>query len=360
MEEILNTIKEDGRVNIIRILTSAGPRVTRPMHTFKKKDTFAPRFVPKGNSMFIANIFTMSIPCDDGSAVFDMAEHLNGGIMNITYKKTDFAIPSLSVIAGMGTTVVFDLQKKELACQRRFCDIGCRDTVLHDEISDIAADARSCLITTKMMSESIPGEPMIGHPLKLMNLNSEFVSDIVHTKKMNIVSNGIVDYHVRLSIPAKYSYGTIEILSATFWNDILIQLVRTDGAWEVMKDNYDASRTPGFVIAKTPDIAMGVSILDWPRGAIAFPPTIMYKEFENVNRWGFYQQLGSSKNNSLKIPGGEYSWKFRFFFGPIWKVQHYINKIQQKKHGNEHEKLYHDNFQDRQSRNRHEYAYDCA
>ena len=122
-----------------------------------------------------------------------------------------------------------------------------------------------------------------------------------------------------------------------------------------MKDSYSAVSSTGFVIAKTPDVAMGVSLMEWPRGAIAFPPKIRYKEFENVNRWGIYQQLGSLKNATIKVPGGEYSWRIRFFFGPIWKVQEHINQIQKRVHGNEHKKLFVD--QRPINKQHHEYAY---
>lgn len=353
-ESVLNVVT-NGKLNIIKILTSAGPKLSRPSETFKKQNTFAPRFVQNGNLIYTCNLFTMNIPCEDGFASIDMAEHLNGGIMKVAYKGVYFAIPSLSAIGGMNTSAVFDVQDNEFACQRKICESGCKDMALPDEISDIAADQKTILITTKMMSESTPGEPMYEHPSRLMNLNSEFVSDIVHTKKIKIVDQGVFDYYVRVNIPANYSCGTIEVLSSTFWNDILIQLVKTSGAWKVMEGGYSAVTSTGFVIAKTPDVAMGVSLMEWPRGAICFPPEIRYKEFENVNRWGIYQQLGSSKNATIKVPGGEYSWRIRFFFGPIWQVQERINKIKTQKHGNEHKKL----FVDRKTPNkkRHEYAY---
>ena len=275
--------------------------------------------------------------------------------MKVAYKGVDFAVPSLSVLGGMNTSAAFDVQENEFACQRKVCESGCKDVALADEISDIAADPKTILITTKMMSETTPGEPIYEHPSRLMNLNSEFVSDIVHTKKIKIVAPGVFDYYVRVNIPAIYSCGTIEVLSSTFWNDILIQLIKSNGAWEVMKDSYSAVSSTGFVIAKTPDVAMGVSLMEWPRGAIAFPPEIRYKEFENVNRWGIYQQLGSLKNATIKVPGGEYSWRIRFFFGPIWKVQEHINQIQKRVHGNEHKKLFVD--QRPINKQHHEYAY---
>ena len=351
-EGVLNVVS-NGKLNIIKILTFPGPKIPRPSETYKKQHTFTPRFVQNGNLIYTCNLFTMNIPCEEGFATVDMAEHLNGGIMKVVYKGVDFAVPSLSVIGGMNTSAVFDVQENELACQRKVCESGCRDIALPDEISDISADPRAVLITTKMMSESIPGEPMYEHPLRLMNLNTDFVSDVVHTKKLHIVSPGVMDYYVRVNIPALYSCGTIEVLSSTFWNDILIQLIKNRDAWEVMKDN--AVSSTGFVIAKTPDVAMGVSLMDWPRGAICFPPEIRYKEFENVNRWGIYQQLGSLKNATIKVPGGEYSWRIRFFFGPIWQVQEHINKIKKQAHGNEHKKLFVD--QHPINKKHHEYAY---
>lgn len=355
MDEGVINVVSNGKINIIKVLTSPGPKLSRPSETFKKQNTFAPRFVQNGNLIYTCNLFSINVPCEDGFATIDMAEHLNGGIMKVEYKGVHFAAPSLSKIGGMNTSAVFDVQNNEIACQRKICEAGCKNMALPDEISDIAADSRTVLITTKMMSESIPGEPMYDHPLRLMNLNSEFVSDLVHTKKIKIVAQGVVDYYVRVNIPALYSCGTIEVLSSTFWNDILIQLIKNRDAWEVMKDRYSAVTSTGFVIAKTPDVAMGVSLMEWPRGAICFPPEIRYKEFENVNRWGIYQQLGSSKNATIKVPGGEYSWRIRFFFGPIWEVQKWINDIKPRVHGNEHKKL----FVDRKTpdKKRHEYAY---
>lgn len=358
MDDVLNIIRDD-RVNIIHVVTFAGPKLTRPRQTFKKNETFTPRFIQKGKLIYTANLFSMNVPCDNGTIAVDMAEHLNGGIMRISYKGINFATGSLSS-SGMGTSAVFDLNKSEHMCQRKFCEIGCRDISLPDEIYDIAADKMSCMMSTKMISESIPGELMSEHPQRLINLNSEFVSDIIVTKKIQIVAPGMFDYYIRVNVPAIYSYGTIEVLSSTFFNDIVIQLAKDRKGWEVMKNHYIASETAGFVIAKTPDTAMGVSLLEWPRGAIAFPPEIRYKEFENVNRWGIYQQLGSSKNDSIKLPGGEYSWRIRFFFGEIWRVQDHINKIHPQRHGNDHKKLYKDSFQKKQAKNRHEYAYDCS
>ena len=355
MDESVINIVTNGKLNIIKILTSPGPKLSRPTETFKKQNTFTPRFVQSGNSIYTCNLFTMNIPCEAGFATIDMAEHLNGGVMKVAYKGVDFAVPSLSVLGGMNTSAAFDVQENEFACQRKVCESGCKDVALADEISDIAADPKTILITTKMMSETTPGEPIYEHPSRLMNLNSEFVSDIVHTKKIKIVAPGVFDYYVRVNIPAIYSCGTIEVLSSTFWNDILIQLIKSNGAWEVMKDSYSAVSSTGFVIAKTPDVAMGVSLMEWPRGAIAFPPEIRYKEFENVNRWGIYQQLGSLKNATIKVPGGEYSWRIRFFFGPIWKVQEHINQIQKRVHGNEHKKLFVD--QRPINKQHHEYAY---
>jgi len=337
MDEVLN-ISNDKNINIIKIVTSPGPKLSRPSKTFKKQDTFAPRFVQNGNVIYTCNIFTINVPCDEGMASVDMAEHLNGGIMKISYKNVDFAVPSLSAIGGMNSSAAFDVRKNESACQRKVCESGCKDVSLPDEILDISADSRTVLISTKMFSESIPGEPMIEHSKRLMNMNTDFVSDIIHTKRLHIPASGVLDYYVRIGIPALYSSGTIEVLSCTFFNDILIQLIKTNNAWEVMKDRYDVENSTGFVIAKSPDVAMGVALLEWPKGAICFPPEIRYKEFENVNKWAIYQKLGAS-DSSIKIPGGEYSWKLRFFFGPIWQVQGHINKIKSQKHGNEHLKL---------------------
>jgi hypothetical protein len=354
MDEGVINVVSNGKINIIKILTSPGPKLSRPTETFKKQHTFSPRFVQNGNLIYTCNLFTMNIPCDEGMASIDMAEHLNGGVMKIAYKGVDFAVPSLSAIGGMNTSAVFDIKENESACQRKICESGCRDVMLPDEISDIAADSRTVLITTKMMSETTPGEPMYEHPARLMNLNSEFVSDIVHTKRLQIVAPGVLDYYVRVGIPAIYSCGTVEVLSSTFWNDILIQLIKNNDAWEVLKDRYNAVSSTGFVIAKTPDVSMGVSLMEWPRGAVCFPPEIRYKEFENVNRWGIYQNLGVS-DSSLKIPGGEYSWKIRFFFGPIWLVQQRINDIKPRRHGNEHRKL--SMVRHPSSKKFHEYSY---
>lgn len=355
-EGVINIVK-NGKINIIKILTCAGPKLSRPSETYKKQHTFTPRFVQDGNLIYTCNLFTMNVPCEDGFATIDMAEHLNGGIMKLSYKGVYFAVPSLSAIGGMNTSTVLGVQENERACQRKVCESGCRDIALPDEISDIAADSRTVLITTKMMSESTPGEPMYEHPRRLMNLNTDFVSDIVHTKKLHIVSPGVMDYYVRVNIPALHSCGTVEVLSSTFWNDLLIQLIKTNGAWEVLQDRYNAASSTGFVIAKTPDIAMGVSLMEWPRGAICFPPEIRYREFENVNRWGIYQKLGVS-DSSIKIPGGEYSWRIRFFFGPIWKVQEYINRIKPRIHGNEHKKL--SMVRHPATKKFHEYAYNMS
>lgn len=321
---------------IIPIIRNSGPKPKRPKYTVKKTDAFQRQYVRCGNTWYVANICTFQTLGKD-AATFELAEHCNGAIGKIEFKGTMFALPSLSPLGGMCTSAAFDIHAGQSASQKKITERGCEDVLMHDEISDVAADEKTLLVTTKMMSESIPSEGK--------NLNDKFVSDVVHTKRLRNEKDGVVDFTVSMNIPAIFSSGVVEVLSATFFNDILMQLIRKNDAWEVM--NSGRYKNSGFVIARSPEIAMGVVLVDWPRGAVFFPPKIAYKEFEEVNRWSVLQQLGHPANDSVKIPGGVYAWRFKILFGSIFFVTSEINKIKMKSHGKEYISLYKDDIKNR-------------
>jgi hypothetical protein len=328
-------------------VSDVGPKLKRPATTFKKKDAFQRRMIQNGNVVYMCELCSFNAPTEDGVATIDLAKHTNGAVFKITYKGVNFAAPSLSPLGGMNTSAVFDLHDGQKAFQKKLAERGCEDVLIDDEISDVAADGDTLIVTTKMMSESTPSERRHGR----LNMNDTFVSDIVHTKRIQNVSPGVVDYKVKLNIPANYVWGVVEILSSSFFNDILIQLMKRKSGWEVMKNATYSNG--GFVIAKDPETAMGVVLVDWPKGAVLFPPKVHYNEFEDVNRWSVTQQIGSPLNDSVKVPGGEYSWGFKILFGPIWFCQGKINEIKLKPHGNEHEVLFADDVSKRRVRDDH-------
>jgi len=332
-DEFFN-VNQGGNFNVIRVVSTPGPKLSRPPITIKKKDAFQRKYVQEGNTIYLCNICSFVAPTEAGAATIDLAEHTNGSVYKISFNGTNFAAPSLSPLGGMNTSAVFDLHAGQRAVQKKYTERGCEDVIMKDEISDVAVDEKTLLITTKLASESSPSEIRNG----IMNLNDTLVSDIVHTKRIHNVAPGIVDYKVSLNIPANYTWGVIEVLSATFINNIIIQLVRHKGGWEVMK----AATYPngGFVIASSPETSMGVILTKWPKGAVMFPPKVHYNEFEEVNRWSITQQIGSPVNDSVKVPGGEYSWDIKLFFGPIWLTQKHINKVNLDPHGNDHKFLY--------------------
>lgn len=157
MNEILN-IQTGSTINVIKIVTSSGPTIDRPNKTFKKKDVFTPRFFKSGNSVYTCNTFSMNVPVDTSLATIDFAEHMNGAVFKISYNNVNFVAPSLYPISGLGTNAVFDLHTGEIAQQRKITELGNKDIRIADEISDVAADDRSILITTKLVSERTPGE----------------------------------------------------------------------------------------------------------------------------------------------------------------------------------------------------------
>jgi len=367
MDEVLN-VRTGPSINVIKIVTTAGPDLKRPGKTYKKKDVFTPKFFKNGNVIYTCNICTLNVPVENSMASIDLAEHVNGAVFKITYNGVNFVAPSLYSVGCLGTAAVFDFQRNETAGQRKITEIGNKDVPMVDEISDIAADDKSVMITTKMMSESIPGSLSKDEVLRSgdiipgrINMNTGFMSDVIHTKKIEIIDDGIVDYYVRINIPAKYSHGIVEVLSGTFMNDILIHLVKNK-KWDLMDDKIMKNST-GFVIAKSPDTAMGVCLVEWPRGAVVFPPVVGFRKFTNVNKWSICQQFGSMINTSVKIPGGEYSWRIRLIFGPIWQVQENINSIKTVPHGNDYKFLYREDAEKHRQqklnkKNRHEYGYD--
>jgi hypothetical protein len=357
-DNILNVFK-NGKPNVIHIITTPGPKLKRPAKTIKKSDVFQQRYVQDGNVVYLANLCSMNVPTSSGMASIDLAEHLNSGVFKITYNGVNFAAPTLTTRGTFGTSAAFDLHGGELACQRKLTENGNREVRMEDEISDVAADEKSILITTKLFSEGVPGER---GSEGVMCLNDTFVSDIVHTKQIKNVSPGVVDYFVKINVPSKFTYGVVEVLSSTFFNDIIIQLIRTGDTWRAMENK--SYPNGGFVIAKTPEAAMGVALVEWPCGAVCFPPKVNYHEYSNVNKWNITQQIGSPINDSIKVPGGEYSWRIRFLFGPIWEVQQKINKIKLQKHGDSHKTLFQDDREKRRMSNefmrkKHEYGYEA-
>lgn len=341
---------------IIPIISCWGPKMKRPRNTIDKSDAFQKQIFQSGNTIYVSNMCTFTCITDAGRADLELAEHLNGAVNKISYNGANFVVPSLSPIGGLCTSAVFNVHRGQLACQKKITERGCEDVILPDEISDVAADEKSLLVTTKLVSESIPSEKKFG----FVNLNDSFVTDVVHTKKLQNIAPGMVEYTISINIPANFTHGIVEVLSATFFNDLLIQLIRSKDGWSVMKSGKYSNG--GFVIARDPETSMGVVLKDWPTGAILFPPRVCYKEFEEVNKWSVIQQFCSPENDSIKIPGGVYSYKFLFFFGPIWFCQKKINKIRLKSHGTAYKSVYRQDKIDKQAyeqytTNRHKHGY---
>ena len=334
----VKTVFTKGGIRVIQVITSNGPDIHRPQTTFKTEEVFTPCFIQSGNNIYTCKLFSLMAPAERSPVQIDLARHLNGGVFKITYQGANYVAPSLTPLGCMGSGAVFDLKPGEFTSQRKVVEIGNKDEYVEDEISDISADEGSIMLTTKMISERAPGVYINNIPV----LNTEYVSDIVMTKKLEIIDEGIVDYFVKVSIPARHSHGVVEVLSTTLMNGVAnIRLVKRKGSWEIMNDgDYSVDKSTGFVLAKHEHNSMGVALLDWPRGAVVCPPHFKIKSYENVTRWNITQQFGSDLNTSIGIPGGEYSYRIRFTFGPIWFSQQEINDIKTVPHGNDYKYLY--------------------
>ena len=307
-------------------------------------------------------LFSISGVANDGTPIkFILSDHLAGAVYRVVYGDTDFVQPVPIVGASLQTALSFDIRKGGSNEQYNPTEAGCEGLDSFRERSSskmrvLRAKDNAVFTQTRPAYFKAPGtflENRDPEGLPIPVLNKTVLSEVIHSKRIEFMGPGEVDYHVRLAIPDKHYASQVEVMAC--WvprANANRAMLYHNGEWKAPDDigkpgpyyvnSLGISRTGGLVVAPdTPDRAMGVMLLDWPRGAICTPPTYNIFRSERTMKWNVVQRFGDPENYTVKIPGAQLSWKFRFVFGTLEEVKAAITKLQvdTPEHGREYAKF---------------------
>jgi hypothetical protein len=320
---------------LMKIISHSGKSIDRPKHSFAVDDLFVPTLVRIGNTVYSHDSFSFFAPAVRCPVQVCFSAHNNGRIYRLIYDGIDFVAPSLSRRGGMGSAAALDTKRGTRAMQTKITDGCTMDTAMKHQISDVAGTKSSFYLKTRMMPEHPPNTTLFG---KYETLHTDTMSDIVVVKRLDALEPGTLEYRVTFGITGMYRFGILEVLSDVVFSGVaeLKRIHSKTWADVVPRREYSVDKFNGFVFGPQEDTAMGVSLVDWPRGAIAFPPRVVFKDYENFTKWSIVQRFGLDTNTNVKIPGGEYTYVVKLFFGTMKDVESKIESLRSVRHGAEH------------------------
>lgn len=287
---------------------------------------------------------------------FVLSDHLAGAVYRIVYGGLDFIQPMPIVGGSMQTALSFDIRKGGRNEQYNPTEAGCEKLDSFREKSSsvmraLRGNASAVFTQVRPAYFKAPGSMLenkdpAGPPIPV--LNTTLLSEVIHSKRIEFVAPGVVDYHVKLHIPDKHYFSQVEFVAGWVPAAASAQtLMYQNDAWTAAKgpanvNSKGVQRTGGMALATADGSkAMGVALLDWPRGAIASPPYYNFFPSERTMKFNVGQKFGSGENYTHKIPGGPLVWKVRFFFGTLEDVQAAIVDVQASIpiHGKEYQTL---------------------
>jgi hypothetical protein len=165
-------------------------------------------------------------------------------------------------------------------------------------------------------------------------VNKTVLSEVELSKRIEFINETTLEYTVNLNIPEGHYFSQIEVLAC--WvptaSSERRSVLQNDG-WKTPTNNEifwvksGKTRTYGIINATADGKhAWGVVLLDWPKtvenGPALDTPRYRFEgESKTWRKINIVQRMGSNKNFSTLIPGGNYGWKFRFYFGTMGEVR---------------------------------------
>lgn len=271
-----------------------------------------------------------------GAVTFELSTHLAGGVYRVTYKGKEFVNPVAIVGASMQTATVYDEWGSSNPTEGGTGDLDSFTEKSSSRMLELRGNGTTAVYTAVQAANF--NQP--GKKLKWGKTtgNTTVLSDTLMAKRIEHLGDGVFEYTVGITIPAsgRHWYMLPEVLCCwTPREQAAVMQVLRGGSWHDAPDKpaqlYFADtvgpkfpRHDGFVTAtRDGTAAMGVKIMDWPRG----------RRFEHARygtpeskptwrKWSVTQRLGDAKGNDrTPLPAGQYTWKIRLFFGDLRTVQ---------------------------------------
>lgn len=278
---------------------------------------------------------------------FVLSDHLAGAVYRVVYGDVDFVQPVPIVGASMQTAMSFDIRAGGSNEQYNPTEAGCEGLDSFTERSSsrlrmLRASDSAVFTQVRPAYFKAPGsllEPREEGGQKIPVLNKTVLSEVLHSKRIQFVAPGVADYHMRCFIPDKHFASQIEALccwvpaqtaarAMAYFNKEWVELESLpEGPYWV--NSYGKNTTGGLLVGtEDGSRAMGVVVMDWPRGIMAKPPHYNFFPSERTLKWNIVQKLGDPSNYSVRLPGGALNWKFRLFFGTVAEVQAAVAGVQ--------------------------------
>lgn len=263
-----------------------------------------------------------------GDATFTLSTHLAGAVYKLTYRNKEFVNPVAIVGASMQTALVYDGYG-----EYNPTEAGCGDCDSFTERSsskllEFRAGPSAAYTAVQAAYFNQPGKKI---KWDKVTGNKTLISDTVISKRIEFVAHGVADYTIGIRVPDdKYWYLMPEVLCV--WNpretSHSLRVLR-DGTWESAPDGSKRvyyvgdvgryKRTGGLAIGtKSGDVALGVHLLDYPRGPMWESPRYGTPlDTPTWRKWSITHRLNPKMDKSYRIPGAVYTWKIRMYFGDM-------------------------------------------
>lgn len=263
-----------------------------------------------------------------GGATITLSDHLAGGVWKATYKGVEFVNPVAIVGASMQTALVYDEKRAynptEAGCGR--CDSFTGRS--SSKLLRMHGSNRAAYTSVQAAYFDPPGSEFKGYAAK----NTTQLSDTAIAKRLEFAGPTECEYSVEVrNPPGRHYFSLLEVLCSWCPRAACAQMYVLQDGWKSAPDSqqlYFANATHGLVMATSSgEAAMGVKLLDWPRGGRWETPRYGTPESSDVwRKWSITQRINPSKDPSFRIPGTPYVWRLRLFFGTLRDVQARIER----------------------------------
>jgi len=278
----------------------------------------------------------------------ELSTHLGGAVYKLSYDGVDFVLPVAIVGASMQTAMSFDIRPQLGMTNEQYnpTEGGTSTDSFTGRSSSKILELRDN--DTTVYTRSIPayfrppGYLLIDKRTGKRTLpvvNKTILSKVELSKRIEFINDTTLEYTVNLNIPEGHYFSQIEVLACWVPTASSEQrsVLQNDG-WKTPKNNEifwvksGKTQTYGIINATTDGKhAWGVVLLDWPKtdenGPALDTPRYRFEgESKTWRKINIVQRFGTNKNFSTLIPGGNYGWKFRFYFGTMSEVRSMLSK----------------------------------